>query len=126
MLELRNQLFSGIVGTAGILSRMGVDTLGNNTLSGFRKENKCRIANAQNKCSTNYRKRRQQLRQIRKNKVNDKQSYLSGAFGVNKHPDSAVADIHFETEHTTVDHVNVTFVDDNEILFITNLVPVKD
>ena len=52
-----------------------------------RKQNDVRISAAAQKCSSSYRKCRQQLRQQRKRKGPDTVSYQSGAFSTEKQPD---------------------------------------
>ena len=54
---------------------------------GSRKQNDVRILAAAQKCSSSYRKRRQQLWQQRKRKGPDTASYQSGAFSTKKQPD---------------------------------------
>ena len=64
-----------------------VGDCGISTYIGHRKQNDVRISAAAQKCSSNYRKRPQQLRQQRKRTGLDTASYQSGAFSTKKQPD---------------------------------------
>ena len=60
---------------------------GINTYIGHGKQNDVKISAAAQKCSSSYRKHRQQLRQQHKRKDPDTASYQSGAFRTKKQPD---------------------------------------
>ena len=70
-----------------ILERAGVDDLGSNTMAGFREENKTRVQNMAYKVLSKYRRRRRQLRHMRKQKASAGTHYLSGGFGIGKEPE---------------------------------------
>ena len=70
-----------------ILERAGIDDLGSNTMAGFREENKTRVQNMAYKVLSKYRRRRRQLRHMRKQKASTGTHYLPGGFGTGKEPE---------------------------------------
>ena len=91
--------------------------VGINAIKGLQREEKTRLRKASAKVTEKYRKRRQALRSIRKNKNKNKhKSYIAGAF-----TDKVVPDIDFTNQLTSNDSINVPvfFVDDMNIVMIT-------
>ena len=98
---------SGAAGIGNILTALGVSTVGINTNMGFRRENIQRLSSAAVKCKSNFRKRRQVLRQTRKIKIIEQPAYLSGAFSVHTIPDKIV-----KKSPETHSVIKITFVDE--------------
>ena len=91
--------------------------VGINAIKGLQREEKNRLRKASAKVTEKYRKCRQALRSIRKNKNKNKhKSYIAGSFTY-----KVVPDIDFSNQLTSNDSINVPvfFVDDMNIVMIT-------
>ena len=97
-------------GSAGnVLKRLGVRSLGANTVKGYKSANENRVKKADTKCLSEYQRRRQILRKIRKQNTKAGTSYASGSFSIHKVPDK---DIYKKTDKN---EVVVTFIDENNL-----------
>ena len=80
-----------------------------NTTLGVRKQNTTRIRHAKKKVTEKYKKQRQRLRVLRKNKVKEKeQSHMSGSFSTGIKPD--VVDFHMEKKS-----IDIKFLSDDDV-----------
>ena len=88
-----------------------------NNIKGLKVQDNIRLRQASNKISIKYKNRRRELRSIRTNKLKKKdKSYITGAFST-----KSLLDIDFTKEVTeNITKVTVTFVDDNDVVFISD------
>ena len=78
-------------GSAGnVLKRLGVGSLGANTIKAYKCANEKRVEKANAKCQAEYQRRRQILRKIRKQNTKKGTAYASGSFSIHKVPDKAL------------------------------------
>ena len=97
-------------GSAGnVLKRLGVLSLGSNTIKGYKSANEKRVKKAEAKCKTDYQRRRQILRKMRKQNTKAGAAYASGGFSIHKVPDKDLCKVDDK------DNMDVVFIDEKNL-----------
>ena len=104
---------SGAHGKKQVLDNIGLVTT-QNTRVGIENENKKCVRDSSRKILDKYKRRRQQLRSLRKKKICSSVTYFPGAFSVNKIPDIPV----YERGEQDVENNNVLlkFISDDDVI----------